>query len=89
VWLTRRLVNSAPRTECGAWPVLIRSVATTPAWLLGMANPRPMLPPWTPIAGSPPRVSIAAVTPITWACPFTSGPPELPGLIGASVWIAS
>ena len=87
VWLTQRLVNA--EDACAAWPVLIRSVATRRAWLLGIANPRPMLPPWTPIAGSPPSVSIAAVTPITWACPFTSGPPELPGLIGASVWIAS
>ncbi len=26
--------------------------------------------------------------PITWPCEFSSGPPELPWLIAASVWIA-
>ena len=32
---------------------------------------------------------MAASTPMTWPCALTSGPPELPGLIGASVWMAS
>jgi hypothetical protein len=48
-----------------------------------------MLPPSAPVIGSPPSVSMAAFTPITCAWALTSGPPELPGLIGASVWIAS
>ena len=48
-----------------------------------------MLPPWVPVIGSSPSVSMAASIPMTWPRAFTSGPPELPGLIGASVWIAS
>jgi hypothetical protein len=31
--------------------------------------------------------AICELTPITFACAFRSGPPELPLLIGASVWI--
>ena len=42
-----------------------------------------------PVIGSLPSVSIAASMPMTWPRAFTSGPPELPGLIGASVWMAS
>ena len=48
-----------------------------------------MLPPWVPAMGSLPSVSMAAFRPMTWPRALTSGPPELPGLIGASVWIAS
>ena len=34
------------------------------------------------------RVGLTAVlTPMTWPALFTSGPPELPGLMAASVWI--
>ena len=33
-----------------------------------------------------PAVVICELTPITWAGASSSGPPELPGLIGASVW---
>ena len=29
----------------------------------------------------------AVLTPITWPALLTSGPPELPGLMAASVWI--
>ena len=29
------------------------------------------------------------LTPMTWPAMFTSGPPELPGLIAASVWMKS
>ena len=57
------------------------------AWLIGMANPSPMFPVWPPCAE--PMVRIAELTPMIRAPPSTSGPPELPGLIGASVWIAS
>ena len=47
----------------------------------GIAKPTPSLPPdW---------LWICAFTPITWPAAFRSGPPELPWLIGASVWIAS
>lgn len=35
-----------------------------------------------------PVVAIAELTPTTWPRRFTKGPPELPGLMAASVWIA-
>jgi hypothetical protein len=34
----------------------------------------------------PPVVMIAVLTPMTRPSTSTSGPPELPGLIAASVW---
>ena len=46
-----------------------------------MAKPMPSLP--------PDSLSICALTPTTSPAPFTSGPPELPWLIAASVWIES
>src|SRR5689334_5628170 len=57
----------------------IRSWATWMALLLGIAKPRPMLPELDP------DVAIALLMPITWPLVLTSAPPELPGLIGASV----
>ena len=33
--------------------------------------------------------SICELTPITWPAALNSGPPELPGLIAASVWMTS
>ncbi|MNC98753.1 hypothetical protein D3C83_168110 [compost metagenome] len=47
-----------------------------------IAKPTPMLPllPW---------VAIALLMPMTSPFMLTSAPPELPGLIGASVWMAS
>ena len=38
-------------------------------------------------AGVEPVDSICELTPITWPAALNSGPPELPGLIAASVWI--
>ena len=35
-----------------------------------------------------PAVAMAALMPTTWPLRSTSGPPLLPGLIAASVWIA-
>ena len=55
------------------------------AWLTGMAKPTPMLPVCSSLL---PRVRMAELMPITRAWASTSGPPELPGLIAASVWIA-
>ncbi len=46
------------------------------AMLMGIANPIP----WAVVA-------VAVLMPITWPAAFTSAPPELPGLIAASVWI--
>src|SRR6266567_1873063 len=57
--------------------------ATFVAVSLGMAKPTPMLPSlW-------PSVAMAVLMPMTRPAVSTSGPPELPGLIAASVWIAS
>ena len=50
----------------------------------GIANPSPMLPPSPPLIS----VAIAELTPITRPAASSSGPPELPGLMAASVWIA-
>jgi len=36
----------------------------------------------------PPMLAIAEFTPISSSFMFTSAPPELPGLIAASVWMA-
>ena len=48
---------------------------------IGMAKPMPTLPP--PL----PPVSICELMPITRPAASSSGPPELPGLIAASVWM--
>ena len=47
----------------------------------GIAKPMPTFPPPAP------AVAICEFTPITRPLASSSGPPELPGLIGASVWI--
>ena len=54
---------------------------------IGIAKPTPMLPAWSPPV-VPPVVAMAEFTPMTWPRMLTSGPPELPGLIAASVWTA-
>ena len=48
-----------------------------------MANPTPAL------ASPPPLVAIAVEIPTTSPFPLASAPPELPGLMAASVWMAS
>ncbi len=53
---------------------------------IGMAKPRPIEPPWSVVDVL--VVLIAASMPTTWPARSTSGPPLLPGLIAASVWIA-
>ena len=50
---------------------------------MGIANPTPMLPDSPP--RTPPVVAIAEFTPMTCPRTLASGPPELPGLIAASV----
>ena len=47
----------------------------------GTAKPMPMLP------FDVPPVAICELMPITCAETSNNGPPELPGLIGASVWM--
>ena len=50
---------------------------------MGIAKPRPIEPDW-PLKEVP-RDAIAELTPMTAPVEFTSGPPEFPGLIAASV----
>jgi hypothetical protein len=71
-----RLGSTRPQDEraIGRW-------ATSAARSIGMANPMPMLP--------DPRVAMEVLTPTTRPAVSTSGPPELPGLIAASVWTAT
>ena len=57
--------------------------ATCLAVLIGTAKPMPTLPP--PL----PPVAICELMPITRPAASSSGPPELPGLIAASVWMTS
>jgi hypothetical protein len=69
--------SQARRTD----PLSTRSITTRRARLMGMAKPSPSLP--------PPRERMEEFTPITSPSALTSGPPELPGLMEASVWIMS
>ena len=70
-----------PIQECSTWPLAISCWAIDRAVSLGIAKPTPTLASTVP-------PSIWALTPITRPRPSSSGPPELPWLIGASVWIA-
>ena len=74
-------------TGCTALPVRISCATVVRTWSLGMAKPTPMLPLW-PLRSDPGARAMAELTPITWPCMSSSGPPELPGLIAASVWMA-
>ena len=51
------------------------------AWSIGMT--KPMFDAWR----SPLLAATAVLMPTTWPAALTSGPPELPELIAASVWI--
>src|SRR6476660_206349 len=75
-----------PISACDTAPVRISSSAMLRASSMGMAKPRPIEPP------SPwlwPRLRMAVLMPTTAPVASTSAPPELPGLIAASVWMAS
>ncbi len=75
-----------PTQALWAWPVAMISRAIRASLFDGVANPTPELEPspWPLVL----LVSIWSLRPITWPAALISGPPELPGLIGASVWIA-
>src|SRR5690606_12217983 len=62
-------------------PCAISCVITADAMSMGTAKPMPTLPP----AGA----MIAVLIPTSWPFAVTSAPPELPGLIEASVWMKS
>ena len=72
-----------PMNACSTLPLWISCAATPRTVLIGMAKPMPMLPCWPVFP-----VEICEVTPITRPAASISGPPELPWLIAASVWIA-
>ena len=63
--------------------VLPATSCETTTWIVfdGIAKPTPSLPPES--------LWIWALTPITFPEAEMSGPPELPWLMGASVWIES
>src|SRR6266446_2422397 len=64
---------SQPRTTR---PRVMSCCITSRAWLIGIEKPIPC-----------PAATIAVLIPITLPSMFRSGPPELPGLIEASVWM--
>ncbi len=72
------LTPSTPRFTS---PNLTSWFITVFIMLDGMAKPMPMLPPV--------RDRIALLMPTSWPDRSTSAPPELPGLIDASVWMKS
>ena len=55
---------------------------------IGIAKPRPIEPPESPVTLLLLAVRIEELMPTTRPDRSTSGPPELPGLMAASVWIA-
>ena len=70
-----------PRYACSTLPDASSCATTDLTVFEGTAKPMPTLP-------SPePPVSICELTPITSPRVLRSGPPLLPWLIGASVWI--
>ena len=60
-------------------PPPFAEATTTFTMLTGIAKPMPCEP--------PEREKIAVLTPISRPARSTSAPPELPGLIAASVWM--
>ena len=62
-------------------PYFISRPATKIASLAGMANPKPT----EPVVGE----TMAVSTPMTSPLRLNNGPPELPWLIAASVWMKS
>jgi hypothetical protein len=53
----------------------------------GIEKPTPIEP--EPSVAEPPAVAIATLMPMSLPSESTSAPPELPGLIAASVWITA
>jgi hypothetical protein len=63
------------------------SSATRFAWLIGMEKPTPMFPLWVDEDDDDPADAMATLTPMISPWALTSAPPELPGLMAASVWM--
>mmetsp|Transcript_11136 Transcript_11136/g.23777 ORF Transcript_11136/g.23777 Transcript_11136/m.23777 type:complete len:255 (+) Transcript_11136:35-799(+) len=70
------MVGFTTRPKRMIWLTTRRTVST------GMANPMPTLPPVRP-----PGEMMAVLTPTSLPRESRSGPPELPGLMAASVWM--
>jgi hypothetical protein len=70
-----------PKTGRVDLPVAINSSITRLASLIGIENQSPMLPETPPLDS----VAIAELTPMIRPAESRSAPPELPGLIAASV----
>ena len=76
-WLTSWMVT--PRRPCSTLPCFCSWSSTCIAMSIGTANARPWKPPeW---------LKICEFTPMTSPFRLNSGPPELPGLTAASVWM--
>ncbi|MNV94700.1 hypothetical protein D3C71_1895180 [compost metagenome] len=73
--------TSRPSQPRITWPWAMIASITSWASLVGMAKPMP----WEP----PEREKIAVLMPIRLPWASISAPPELPGLIAASVWMKS
>ncbi|GBD13818.1 hypothetical protein HRbin24_01860 [bacterium HR24] len=71
--------SATPRKARSTRPCCISASMMGRAVAVEMANPTP--------SACPPRIT-AVVMPTTSPRMFTSGPPELPGLMAASVWMA-
>ncbi len=75
------LVPLMPRYACWTLPLVSSCLISARTVSIGIAKPMPTLP------LPPPPVSIWELMPTTLPEASISGPPELPGLIAASVWI--
>ena len=79
-WVTSWILT--PNHPLFVSPNFINWSITLEAALAGIAKPIPIDPDW-------PGAMIAVLTPITSPLRLNNGPPELPWLIDASVWIKS
>jgi hypothetical protein len=77
-------LTEAPSRPCVAVPVSMISLAMRCARFDGMAKPTPMLPDCPPELELPAE-AMATLMPMTLPSESRSAPPELPGLIAASV----
>lgn len=71
-------IEVTPRKEREAEPVSSNCESMPFTLEIGIAKPRPC-----------PLPEVAVLIPMTWPAAFTSGPPEFPALIAASVWTRS
>src|SRR5437879_4581404 len=89
VWESRKLLARSavsgwmptPNQPRVTWPAEASWLTTGLARLTGIANPMPTEPPL--------RLTIAVLMPTAWPRALISGPPLLPGLMEASVWMKS